>query len=114
MARRASEAKNYRDNVEKYRDDPEMIAQHLNEAFARKDLAFILRAMSNVVRAQNVTVLAKKVGLNRASLYHRFERDKDPRLGGILKLLAVLGVELLVKPQPSTPAKRPRRKTSNA
>jgi probable addiction module antidote protein len=110
MATRASEAKKYRENAEKYCDNPEMIARDLNAALEKDDLALFIRAMADVIRAQNVVALSKEVGLNRAGLYNRFKRDKDPKLGGILKLLAVLGVELVVKPRASAPAKRPRRK----
>jgi probable addiction module antidote protein len=111
MATRASEAKKYRENAEKYCDNPGMIARHLNEGLAREGVIFFLRAMGNVVRAQNVVALSKEVGLSRTGLYNRFKRDKDPKLGGILKLLAALGVELVVKPRASAPAKRPRRKS---
>jgi probable addiction module antidote protein len=110
MATRASEAKRYRENAEKYCDNPEMIAQHLNEGLATEDVTVFLRAMGNVIRAQNVVALSKEVGLSRTGLYNRFKRDKDPKLGGILKLLSVLGVELVVKPRMPPPAKRPRRK----
>ena len=111
MATRASEAKKYRDNAEKYCENPEMIARDLNEALAKEDPTLFLRTMGNVIRAQNVVALSKEVGLNRTGLYNRFKRDKDPKLGGILKLLSVLGVELVVKPRAFAPAKRPRRKT---
>jgi probable addiction module antidote protein len=87
-----------------------MIARHLNEGLATEDVAVFLRAMGNVIRAQNVVALSKEVGLSRTGLYNRFKRHKDPKLGGILKLLAVLGVELVVKPRMTRPAERPRRK----
>ena len=40
MATRASEAKKYRDNAEKYCENPKMIARDLNEALAKEGLSF--------------------------------------------------------------------------
>src|SRR4051794_1164777 len=110
MATRASQAKSYRDNAKKYCQNPEVIARDLNEALAKGDPTLFLRTMGNVIRAQNVVMLSKEVGLNRSGIYNRFKGDNDPKFGGILKLLSVLGVELVVRPRASGPAKRPRGK----
>ena len=110
MAARASEAEKYRTNADKYCENPKMIARDLNEALKKADVSAFLSTMGNVIRAQNVVALSKEVGLNRTGLYNRFARDRDPKLAAILKILAVLGVELVVKCRPSPPIKRPRRK----
>ena len=93
-------------DVEKYAGNPRMIAQYLNEALATDDLAFITRAVGEIIRAQNVMALSKETGLNRENLYRSFKGTAvDPRLGSVLKVLAGLGVQLVVKPRASTTAK---------
>jgi probable addiction module antidote protein len=95
-------------DAEKYAGNPKMIAQYLNEALATDDLAFITRAVGVIIRAQNVVALSKETGLNRENLYRSFKGTAvDPKLGSVLKVLAGLGVKLVVKPhgQASTTAK---------
>jgi probable addiction module antidote protein len=101
-------------DVEKYADNPKVIAQYLNEALATDDLAFITRAIGVIIRAQNVVALSKEAGLNRVNLYRSFKGTVDPRLGAILKVLAGVGVQLVVKPRASITAKRPRRAARSA
>jgi probable addiction module antidote protein len=78
-------------------DNPKMIAQYLNEALATDNLAFITRAIGVIIRAQNVVALSKKAGLNRVNLYKSFNGTVDPSFGSILKILAGVGVQLVVK-----------------
>jgi probable addiction module antidote protein len=95
----------------KYRDNPDRIAEYLNEAIASDDLATFLRALDTVVRSQNVLALSEETGLRRENLYRSFSGSIDPRLGNTLKILASLGVRVSIKTRKITQAKPLRPKT---
>jgi probable addiction module antidote protein len=99
------------------RDNPENIAQFLNEALSTDDLATILGALRDVLRAQNVMALARETGLRRDGVYKTFSGAKDPVLSRVLKLLQGAGVQftvtkrIAVQPKPPRPKLgRPRKK----
>ena len=82
-----------------FRDNPPAIADHLSAALATDDLATILAAIRDVLRAQNVTAFSRATGLRREALYKTFDGEIDPDFGRILKVLEGLGVQLAVKPR---------------
>lgn len=95
----------------KYRDNPEAMASYLNEAIARRnDLGVIVRAIGNIMRAQNVVALSEETGLRRENLYRMFTGLRDPRLGNTIKVLESLGLQLAVKPRETAKIKMPRAK----
>jgi probable addiction module antidote protein len=81
------------------RDNPAQIASYLNQAFETDDLATILSAVRDALRAQNVAALSRATGLRRDRLYRTFGGQIDPDFSRILKLLEGLGVQLAVKPR---------------
>jgi probable addiction module antidote protein len=83
----------------KYRDNPNKIAEYLNEAIASDNLAVFLQAIGTIVRAQNVMALSEETGLRRENLYRMFSGVRDPRLGNAMKIFESLGVQLMVKPR---------------
>ncbi len=91
------------------KDNPVAIAECLTQAFETNDLAVILEALKTVIRAQNVLALAEAAGLRRDHLYKTFNGSVDPQLGRIVKLLAAMDVQLVVKALPAKP-KPPRPK----
>ena len=94
---------------ELFRDNPSVIAGYLTEAFQKSDLGTVLEAIKLVMRAQNVTALAKERGLRRDRLYKTFGGDVDPQLGRVMELFAGLNVQLVVKPlHPKKKAPRPK------
>ena len=95
---------------EHYRDNPTAIAQYLTETLKKNDLAVLVRAIGNVMRAQNVKALAEETGLRRENLYRMFAGHRDPTLGNTMKILAGFGVQLAVKPRKSIEVKPPRPK----
>ncbi len=95
---------------ERYRDNPIAIAEYLTELLKKNDLAILVRAIGNVMRAQNVKALSEETGLRRENLYRMFAGDRDPTLGNTMKILASLGVQLAVKPRMSMKVKPPRPK----
>ena len=97
-------------DTEHYRDNPAAIAQYLTEILKKNDLAALVQAIGNVMRAQNVKALSEETGLRRENLYRMFAGHRDPKLGNAMKVLASLGVQLAVKPRTSIKVKPPRPK----
>jgi probable addiction module antidote protein len=95
---------------EHYRDNPSAIAQYLTEILKKNDLAALVQAIGNVMRAQNVKALSEETGLRRENLYRMFAGHRDPTLGNTMRVLASLGVQLAVKPRTSIKVKPPRPK----
>ena len=81
------------------RDNPLSISAHLNKAFETDDFAMILMALNEVMRAQNVSALARATGLRRESLYRTFGGDSEPDFRRVLELLEGLGVQVTIKPR---------------
>lgn len=52
--------------------DDARIAAYLEEAFVDGDPAFIASAIGDVVRARNITAIARDTGLTRETLYRAF------------------------------------------
>lgn len=86
------------------------IASRLSEAFARQVPADAILALSDVVKSQNVTALALKLGVMRTTVYKTFGGTVDPQLNRVLNLFETLGVRLAVKPETEPKAKLPRPK----
>ena len=93
-----------------YHGNPIGISRYLNEALAGDDLRVLTRAIGDVMRAQNVMALSEEAGLRRESVYRMFSGDRDPTLGNTMKMLAALGVQLVVKPRTVIKTKPPRPK----
>jgi probable addiction module antidote protein len=81
------------------RDNPPNIAAHLNKAFAADDFAMILKALSEAMRAQNVSALSRATGLRRDRLYKTFGGDIEPDFRRVLKLLEGFDVQVTIKPR---------------
>ncbi|WP_225129284.1 transcriptional regulator [Bradyrhizobium sp. IC3123] len=86
----------------------EAIAARLTEAFGREDPAEAILGLSEVVKSQNVSALALKLGVMRTTVYKTFGGTVDPQLKRVLNLFGALQVRLAV--EPATPPKiRPNR-----
>jgi len=90
-------------------NNPVAIADFLTRAFETNDLELIVAALGTVIRAHNVLAVAEAAGLRREGLYRTFTGSNDPQIGRILKLLAAMDVQLVVKALPPKP-KPPRPK----
>jgi len=75
-------------------DSDDAIAAYLDAAMSEHDTDVFLRALSNVVRAKGVSVIAERAGVGRESLYKTLAPGSTPRYDTILKLLDALGVRL--------------------
>ena len=76
-------------------DNEELIAGYLEDAFSSGDLRLINKALSNVVRARNMTKLAQDIGVNRESLYKSLSEEGNPSFSTMLKIVDNLGLKLV-------------------
>jgi DNA-binding phage protein len=57
---------------QKYRDNPTMISEYLNESLATDDLSAVVAALAAVVKAQNVLALSEDADIHRETSTERF------------------------------------------
>jgi probable addiction module antidote protein len=90
MARRVNP-----DNI--FRDNPQLIAKHLNAALARRNSSALVRAIGEMIRAQGGSRFSQKSKLRRETLYRSFSGKRSPRLDLVLDVLSALDVKLMVQ-----------------
>lgn len=77
---------------------PERCAYFLTDALEAKDAAQIAQALGTLARAKGMREVAKKTGLSREGLYKILSENGNPQIATILRVLRVLGVELVAQP----------------
>jgi probable addiction module antidote protein len=87
-----------------YLKTPEMIAVYLTDAFDTDDSNFIALAIGTAARAKGMTEVAKAAGVSRESLYKSLNGQSKPEFDTIRKVLAAVGVKLVVEPSLSKAA----------
>lgn len=75
-----------------------MIASFLNDALATGDTVAFVKAIGDLIRAQGMTEVSQKTGLNRSALYIFFGRDMMPNIDRVIRTLAALELEIVVRP----------------
>ena len=79
--------------------DEEGIIEYLIDALEENDPEFFARALGDVARAKGMTAIAQKTQLGRPSLYKALSGERDPRIGTVMKVLDVLGLQLTIAPK---------------
>ena len=77
---------------------PEHCAHFLTDALQTKDPAQIAHALGTLARAKGMREVAKKTGLSREGLYKILSAKGNPEIATILRILQVLGVDLVAQP----------------
>ncbi len=77
---------------------PEDCAWFLTDALETKDPGQIAHALGTLARAKGMREVAKKTGLSREGLYKILSDKGNPEIATILRVLQVLGVELVAQP----------------
>jgi len=85
-------------NAANYRDRPKMIANFLNNALATGGTITFVKAIGDMIRAQGMTKVSEKTGLNRPVLYTSFGGDRMPNIDKVIRTLAALQLEIVVRP----------------
>jgi probable addiction module antidote protein len=79
-----------------------MAADYLTRIFENSEICTIVKAFSDVLRAQeNVGEVAEKTVVTRANLYRAFRAPHDPSLKTVVSFLHALGLRLAVKQLPN-------------
>jgi probable addiction module antidote protein len=79
-------------------ETPEDIYYFLNEVLSDGDPKLIASALGDIARSKGMTKIAKKTGLNRSNLYHSLNKNGDPQISTVSKLIKSFGFTLMVKP----------------
>jgi probable addiction module antidote protein len=74
------------------------IAEDINEAFKSLNIETISRAIGDATRLHNMSEVAKKSGVERASLYRAFAGKHVPNLSTVVRVLDAVGLQLQVTP----------------
>ncbi|ELQ12248.1 MULTISPECIES: addiction module antidote protein [Pseudomonas] len=82
----------------RFLDNPETISAYLAESMKAKDPELLMKALSEVAKAQGVNKVARDAGVNRESLYKSLKGGAKTRYDTIRKLMEAVGVELTVQP----------------
>ena len=80
------------------RNDEE-IAAYLEVALEEGDYNFFLSALDDAVRAIGVNAMAKKMGVNRQSLYKSFDSGRKPNFETVFKAIDSLGFRFSILPK---------------
>ena len=62
------------------------------------DPAYVARALGVVARAQNMTALAREVGMSRVGLNKALSGDGNPTLSTVMKVAKALGLKVSIQP----------------
>ena len=71
------------------------------------DGSLIRSALQDVTRAQNMSGLARQVGMSRAGLYKTLSPNGNPSFATIMRLTQALGMQVVIRPQPTEQAPHP-------
>ncbi|MET0907636.1 MAG: addiction module antidote protein [Tardiphaga sp.] len=91
-------------DVADHLNDAETIAAYLTEAFESNDAAIIARSIGTVARSTGMASVADSAGVSRESLYKSLNGQSKPEFDTVRKVLAALGVKLVVEPIQDTTA----------
>jgi probable addiction module antidote protein len=70
---------------------------YLEAALEENDSGLIAAALGDIARAKGMTLIAKKTGLGRESLYKALSAQGNPELSTVLKVVKALGLQLQVR-----------------
>ena len=87
--------------AEYFREHPEEIAPHIEEAFDEYaqdgDTAALLSALRTIAQVKGITKIADQIGMTRQGLQKALSAAGNPRLENINAIVHALGYRLTVK-----------------
>lgn len=87
-----------------YLNTPDDMARYLEAAFEDGDVAVIVGAFGDIVRAKGNSEVARDTGLERESLYEPLSADGNLEFATVLEVIEALGLRLHVSPASDTKA----------
>ena len=83
-----------------YLTSPEEVEAYLNAVLEDGTAQEVALALGTVARSAGMSKIARDAGLNRVSLYTSLGENGNPSLDTIIKVLDVLGFQLVVERKP--------------
>ena len=71
-------------------------AEHLRTKEDPGDGSLIRAALNDIARAQNMTLLARHVGMSREGLYKALSENGNPSFAAIMRITRALGMQLRI------------------
>ena len=84
-------------------DTEEARAEYLDLELEEGDPHYIQIALKNIARARNMSEIAKKAGVPRATLYRALAIDGNPEYSTMKKIVDALDMRLTVVPKNARP-----------
>jgi probable addiction module antidote protein len=81
-----------------YLKDAENIAAYLDAVSDENDPALTIAALNAVVRARNVSKLARDAGMTREGVYKALSPDGNPSFATVAKIARALGLRVELHP----------------
>jgi len=81
-----------------YLKDQEDMAAYLEAVAEANDPALIIAALNTVVRARNVSQLARDAGMTREGVYKALSPDGNPTFATVSKIAKALGLRVELHP----------------
>jgi probable addiction module antidote protein len=73
---------------------PEAQAELLSEALESGDASYVAHVLGVIARAQGMSGVARKTGLNREALYRSLSKDGNPELATVMAVAKSLNLSL--------------------
>ena len=86
--------KTYPFDSAEYLDSEEAVEEYIAAAFETEDPALIAYSLGVVARAQNMSRLAKEIGMSRSALYRALSGESNPEFATIAKVMKALGLKM--------------------
>lgn len=80
-------------------DDAESQAEYLSDALASGDAAVVAHALGVLARAQGMTGVATKAGVQRENLYRSLSQSGHPQLETVMGVIRAMGLQLVARPR---------------
>ena len=84
-------------DASKYLTDEEAIREYFRIALEEGDSKTIQLVLRDIAKAQGMSSLADKTGLNRESLYKSLSATGNPSFSSILKIMDALDLQITLK-----------------
>lgn len=89
---------NFEDYLLRELQDPELASEYLNVAIEDGDIKVFLMALGDIVKAQGMTKIAKKAGVNRENAYRAVSKEGNPTIKSVAALIDAVGLRLVTRP----------------
>ena len=86
-------------DASRYLTDEEAIAALINEAIADGDPKVLAMALNDIMKARNVSQIAKEAGISRATMYNILDGATNPSGVTLNRIFNALGLVVRVAPR---------------